>query len=412
MKHLFTGMLLAFLLGACGNHERHNHEHDGHDHEAEGHNHQEEAAHGHEDHEHEGHNHEGHNHEAEAESHAGHSDEIILSKEKAAAAGVKAEVVQPGTFYNVITTSGHILAAQGDETVVTANVAGIVSFNRPVTEGMQVSKNGTLFTLVSEHLQDGDPVKRARIAYETAKEELERAEKLVGQKIVSQKDFNSIKERYENARIAYEALAPNAGQEGVAIKAPIGGYLKSCLVKEGDYVSVGQPVASITQNRKLYLRADVSERYYGVLSTIRSANFKPSYSEETFSLKELDGRLLSYGKATDDAAYYIPVTFEFANRGNIVPGAFAEVYLLSDERQNVISLPVSAITEEQGLNFVYIQLDETCYKKQEVTLGCTDGNRVEITSGLKGGESVVTQGAIHVKLASASNAIPAHSHSH
>lgn len=407
MKHLFTGMLLAFLLGACGNHEGHNHEHDGHDHEAEGHNHQEEAAHGHEDHEHEG-----HNHEAEAESHAGHSDEIILSKEKAAAAGVKAEVVQPGTFYNVITTSGHILAAQGDETVVTANVAGIVSFDRPVTEGMQVSKNGTLFTLVSEHLQDGDPVKRARIAYETAKEELERAEKLVGQKIVSQKDFNSIKERFENARIAYEALAPNAGQEGVAIKAPIGGYLKSCLVKEGDYVSVGQPVASITQNRKLYLRADVSERYYGVLSTIRSANFKPSYSEETFSLKELDGRLLSYGKATDDAAYYIPVTFEFANRGNIVPGAFAEVYLLSDERQNVISLPVSAITEEQGLNFVYIQLDETCYKKQEVTLGCTDGNRVEITSGLKGGESVVTQGAIHVKLASASNAIPAHSHSH
>ena len=407
MKHLFTGMLLAFLLGACGNHEGHNHEHDGHDHEAEGHNHQEEAAHGHEDHEHEG-----HNHEAEAESHAGHSDEIILSKEKAAAAGVKAEVVQPGTFYNVITTSGHILAAQGDETVVTANVAGIVSFDRPVTEGMQVSKNGTLFTLVSEHLQDGDPVKRARIAYETAKEELERAEKLVGQKIVSQKDFNSIKERFENARIAYEALAPNAGQEGVAIKAPIGGYLKSCLVKEGDYVSVGQPVASITQNRKLYLRADVSERYYGVLSTIRSANFKPSYSEETFSLKELDGRLLSYGKATDDAAYYIPVTFEFANRGNIIPGAFAEVYLLSDERQNVISLPVSAITEEQGLNFVYIQLDETCYKKQEVTLGCTDGNRVEITSGLKGGESVVTQGAIHVKLASASNAIPAHSHSH
>lgn len=405
MKHLFTGMLLAFLLGACGNHEGHNHEHDGHDHEAEGHNHQEEAAHGHEDHEHEGHNH-------EAESHAGHSDEIILSKEKAAAAGVTAEVVQPGTFYNVITTSGHILAAQGDETIVTANVAGIVSFDRPVTEGMQVSKNGTLFTLVSEHLQDGDPVKRARIAYETAKEELERAEKLVGQKIVSQKDFNSIKERFENARIAYEALAPNAGQEGVAIKAPIGGYLKSCLVKEGDYVSVGQPVASITQNRKLYLRADVSERYYGVLSTIRSANFKPSYSEETFSLKELDGRLLSYGKATDDAAYYIPVTFEFANRGNIVPGAFAEVYLLSDERQNVISLPVSAITEEQGLNFVYIQLDETCYKKQEVTLGCTDGNRVEITSGLKGGESVVTQGAIHVKLASASNAIPAHSHSH
>ena len=409
-KLIFVGILGLFVLGSCNN-STVTHTHNEHDHATEGHNHEAEGS----DHSHEGecsgeHNHEaadGHNESAEA-----HSDEIILPKAKAEAAGVKVSVIEPAPFQQVIKTSGQVLAAQGDESVAVATVAGVVSFRGKVTEGMSVGSGTPLVTISSKNIADGDPVQRARIAYETAKEELERAEKLVEQKIVSQKDFNSIKERYENACIAYEALAPNAGQKGVAIKAPIGGYLKSCLVKEGDYVSVGQPVASITQNRKLYLRADVSERYYGVLSTIRSANFKPSYSEETFSLKELDGRLLSYGKATDDAAYYIPVTFEFANRGNIVPGAFAEVYLLSDERQNVISLPVSAITEEQGLNFVYIQLDETCYKKQEVTLGCTDGNRVEITSGLKGGESVVTQGAIHVKLASASNAIPAHSHSH
>lgn len=401
---------MAFLLGSCSSHAGHDHEHEGHDHE--GHNHQEEMAHNHDSHDHDGHDHDGHSHEAAADNHEGHADEIILSKEKAAAAGVTAEEVRPGTFYNVIATSGHILAAQGDESVITANVAGIVSFAKPATEGMQMGKGSTLLTIVSKHLQDGDPVKRARIAYETAKQEFERAEKLVGQKIVSQKDFNAIKERYESARIAYEALAPNAGQKGVAIKSPIDGYLKNCLVKEGDYVTVGQPLASVTQNRRLYLRADVSERYYGVLNSIKTANFKPSYSKETYSLKALNGRLLSYGKATDDAAFYVPVTFEFDNRGTVVPGSFAEVYLLSDERQNVISLPVSALTEEQGVHFVYLQLDETCYKKQEVTLGCTDGERIEITSGLKGGEKVVTQGAIHVKLASASNAIPAHSHSH
>ena len=41
-----------------------------------------------------------------------------------------------------------------------------------------------------------------------------------------------------------------------------------------------------------------------------------------------------------------------------------------------------------------------------------NGERIEITDGLKPGETVVTKGAIHVKLASASNAIPAHTHSH
>ena len=96
----------------------------------------------------------------------------------------------------------------------------------------------------------------------------------------------------------------------------------------------------------------------------------------------------------------------------MLAGSFVEVYLLSGERQGVISLPVSAITEEQGLNFVYLQVDAEGYKKQEVKLGMRDGTRVEILSGLKGGEKVVTAGAMHVKLAAASNAIPAHTHNH
>lgn len=62
----------------------------------------------------------------------------------------------------------------------------------------------------------------------------------------------------------------------------------------------------------------------------------------------------------------------------MLAGSFVEVYLLSGERQGVISLPVSAITEEQGLNFVYLQVDAEGYKKQEVKLGMSDGARVEI----------------------------------
>jgi hypothetical protein len=37
--------------------------------------------------------------------------------------------------------------------------------------------------------------------------------------------------------------------------------------------------------------------------------------------------------------------------------------------ENVLSLPRTALTEEQGLFFAYLQLDEEGYKKQEVTLG-------------------------------------------
>lgn len=401
------GVLGLFILGSCNNQpgntpEEHNHgteahDHEGHDHEAEGHNHAEES--------------EGHDHGNET-SESEHSDEIILPKAKAEAAGVKVSTIEPGTFEQVIKTSGQVLAAQGDESVAVATVAGVVSFHGKVTEGMSVGKGSTLLTISSSNIADGDPVQRARIAYEISKKEYERMKALVKNKIVSDKDFAQAEQSYENARISYEALAKGNTKGGQAISSPIGGYVKSILVKEGDYVTIGQPLVSVTQNRRLFLRAEVSEKYYPYLRTIGSANFKTPYDNKVYELKELSGRLLSFGKSAGDNSFYVPVTFEFDNKGDIIPGSFVEVYLLSTPMENVISLPHTALTEEQGLFFVYLQLDEEGYKKQEVTLGADNGQSMQILSGVKAGDPVVVTGAYQVKLAAASNAIPAHSHEH
>lgn len=382
-NYILTGTLCMFLLGACGEHA--------HEHGEEGHSHEEEMH---------------------AGEKAGHSDEIILTPEKAKAAGVEAETVRAGSFRNVIHTSGQILAAQGEEATVVAASSGVVSFSRKVAEGMQVGKGTELLSVSAAHIQDGDPVQKAKVAYEKAKEEYERAQKLVSSQIVSQKDFAALREAYENARLTYEALKPSKSGKGVSVKSPISGFIKACLVKEGDYVTVGQPLMTVTQTRRLVLKAEVSERYYAQLSQVVSANFQTPYNNKVYSLENLGGKLLSFGKSSGDTSYYVPVTFEFDNRGDMVPGSFVEVYLLSGERSGVLSLPLSALTEEQGVYFVYLKLDEECYKKQEVKLGTSDGSRVEILSGIKDGDTVVTRGAIHVKLASASNAIPAHTHNH
>ena len=360
------------------------------------------------------HTEEKHNHEAkatEAHAHEG-SNEIVLTPDKAKAAGVTVSEVQPGTFHRIIKTSGQVLAAQGDERVAVAPVSGVVNLRGRVIEGMRVGKGEALLTLSSNQMAEGDPVEKARVAYETAKKEYERMEALLPDRIVSEKDFARAKEAYENARISYEAVAKNQTAGGQVVTAPIGGYVKSLLVKEGDYVSVGQPVATLTQNQRLFLRADVSEKYYKDLANIGSAHFRTPYDDTTYALSELNGRLLSYGKASGTDGYYIPVTFEFDNRGGIVPGSFVEIYLLSQPMENVLTLPESALTEEQGSFFVYRQLDEECYEKQLVTVSASDGERVQILSGIHAGDRIVTEGAYQVKLASASNAIPAHTHEH
>lgn len=391
-KLIFLGIIGMFFLGSCHNNET-QHIHEGHDH----------SEHAHEE--------EGHDHEAEI-AQENHSDEIIFPENKAKAAGIKVQTIQPAAFQQVIPTSGQILAAQGDETTVVANVAGIVSFKSPVTDGMSVRKGMPLVVLSSKEMLDGNPVQRAKVDYEIARKNYERAKELLKDQIISEKEFNDTKQIYENARISYEAVAKNQTVNGQVVTAPIEGYIKSCLINEGDYVTVGQPLISITQNRRLFLRAEVSEKYYHYLKSITSANFTTPYNNKVYSLNELNGKILSYGKASGDSSFYIPVTFEFDNRGDIIPGSYVTVYLLSSSMPDVLTLPRTALTEEQGLYFIYLQLDAEGYRKQEVTLGADNGKEVQILSGLKAGDKVVTEGAYQVKLAGATNAIPAHSHEH
>lgn len=389
-----AALAIAFVpVTSCSGHQG-EHEHEEHDAE---HEHE-----GHEDGEHEG-EHEGHEHAPGT---------IIMEPEKAEAAGVKTATVQFSNFNDVIQASGKITAASCDETTIVATTAGIVTHAQHISEGMPIGRGTTLFYVASDKLQDGDQAKRTRIAYLAAKRDYDRAKPLLEDHLITDREFSSIKADYETARVAYEAVSSNTTARGVTVRASVGGYVSQCMVKDGDFVEMGAPLMTITKNQHLYLRAEVPMRYYSSLGKISSAKFRTQFSDAIIDLKQMNGRLMSSGKSAEVTTSYIPVTFQFDNNGTIVPGAYAEVYLITGVRNGVLSVPTSALTEEQGVYYVYCKMDEDSYRKQEVTLGATDGENTEILTGLKGGESVVVKGAINVKLAGASNAIPAHTHNH
>ena len=125
----------------------------------------------------------------------------------------------------------------------------------------------------------------------------------------------------------------------------------------------------------------------------------------------MGGRLLSVSRNVVPQTPLIPVTFEFDNNGQIMPGSYVDVRLLGNEQEGVLAIPVSAISEQQGLYYVYVQLDAECYMRREVKLGANDGSRVVVLAGLEPGEQIVTRGAVNLKMASASGAIP-HGHEH
>lgn len=368
------------------------------------------AGHDHHDH---AHNEEGHNHDHDHDhDHDHNDDEIIITQEQAETIGLETLKVKLGAFNQVIKTSGQIVAAQGDERTVVATVSGVVSFNKAsAEEGKAVRQGESLFNISAKHLADGDPVLRAKISFETAQREFERAEALIVDRLISQQEYNDKKLAFENARIAYQAISGGGGK-GANVSSPITGFVKSRLVTEGQYVNVGEPLMVVTQNNKLQLRADVSQRHYKDLPTIQSANFSTPYDNAMYSLADMGGQLISYGRTTSNTEFYLPINFQFNNVGGVVPGSFVEVYLLGTARDNVMTIPVSSLTDEQGLYFVYCKLDAEGYLKKEVRIGTTDGVNVEILSGLEVGDEVVTKGAYHVKLASLGGESIPHSHEH
>ena len=412
MKHIPYYLVAGLMMAVgCGNNnnkagsEAHDHEHteahaghdhEGHDHDCdshdhEGHNHEAEGhSHDHEGHSHDAHDHEGHSHDSHDE-HAHEPGVVEFTEERAKAAGLETEMVKGGAFSAVIRTSGD---------------------QSRLLPGSRVAEGQAIAVISAKNMADGDPVAKSAAAYEAAKKEFERAESLIKVNAISQKAYDQAKKEYETTKAEYDAYASKAGAKGLSLMSPMTGYVKEVLVNEGDYVTSGQPVAIVSQNRRLQLRADLPEKYWASANRIIGANFRPSYSEETYSVKNLGGRMISAGRSAAQGSFYIPVIFEFNNTGNFIPGAFCEMYLIEGQKDNVISVPETALIEEQGVYSVYVKICKTEYRKQEVKIGESDGLRRETLKGLNEGDEVVTVGAYQVKLASVASAIPGHSHEH
>lgn len=386
---LTLAVAATVLFSACGSHEHdHNHVHD----------HAHEAGHGNESE---------HDHE--------HEDGIItFSVEQAKMAGLETETIGLGSFAEVIRVSGQVLAAQGDESAVVARTSGILTFTRDhLSEGSEVRNGEVLAKVSGRNIVGGDIVAQNNLLLATAEAAYRRAERLIADSIISQKEFERAKMEYESARLA--AKAGSGNDSGAEVTAPIKGFIKQVVVKQGEYVEAGQIVATVTKSCNLQLRAEVPEKYFSTLTKVRSANFKMGYDDEARSLDDMGGHLVAIGKIANEGSAYIPVTFEFANTGSVVPGAFADIWLIMHNRDNVLTIPVSALSESQGVYYAFIKHsgEDDCYERRELRIGASDGRRVEVLSGLSEGDNVVVKGVSQVKMAGAAGVIPdAHNHSH
>lgn len=352
----------------------------------------------------------------QAEETGGGSDISYLKEQawKVDFATVPAEV-KP--FSEIIKTSGQILSAPGDEAALIAQISGIVSFSgKNLVAGSVVGVGSTLFSIRSNEVVTSSlssEIKKAESDLATAKANYDRGSELVKDQIISQKDFVEIKLRYENAQTALNTAKVNSSfnSNKQNVTASIGGYLKTILVENGQFVTAGQTLATISKNKKLMLRAEVSQKYFSKLPSISAANFKTTEGNKVYSTRDLNGKLISFGKSAEANSPFVPITFEIDNQGEFIPGSVVEVFLQSGKSPSLL-IPYASLMEEQGVFYVYVQTEGESFQKREVKTGATDGLLVQVLSGVAAGERVVSKGAYQIKLSTASGTLPAHGHEH
>jgi RND family efflux transporter MFP subunit len=349
--------------------------------------------------------------EAAAEAAPTSSNGVTFTKEQSWKVDFATAEVRREPFGQIIRTTAQIQPSQGDERIIAAKTSGTTFFNDNIVEGKAVTAGQTLFTIDGSATADNNLAVRyaeAESEYNRAKAEYERKTELSKENLVSQSDLLRAKTEFTNAEANYNNLKSNFSAGKQSVSSPISGFVTRVPVQNGQFVEAGQPVLVVSQNRDLYIKAELQPKYFDLLNNIVSANIRLLNSNRIYSLEELGGRVLSYGKSADISNPLIPVVFQVNNKAGLLAGGFVEMYIKTQTDMQALTVPNEAIVEEMGNHFVFVQLTPELFEKRAIKTGVTDGIHIEITAGVSAGERVVSKGAILVKLAQSSGTLDAH----
>ncbi|MBF8293967.1 MAG: HlyD protein, partial [Bacteroidetes bacterium] len=306
-----------------------------------------------------------------------------------------------------IPATGEIIAKSELYSKVVSPVAGILLAKNNggfPSLGAFVKRGEGLFN-ISPSADAGANIHRIKSDYLLAKAEYDRVQGLFEKKAVAQKRFDEAKFDFESKQASYNSLTDQIRftENGYSIVSPIDGFVESISVNLGSQINSGQELISIIDPRRLILRANVPASKFEDAHNADDAAFRIEGYDKELRVSRLNGKKISVGSSLNGESRSVPVYFEFDNPQNkIKVGMYAEVFIKTGTRQQSLSIPESAIVDEDAMHTVYVQVEGEGFEKRILKTGITDGGFIQVFEGLKEGERVVTKGAYQVRLAALS----------
>jgi membrane fusion protein, multidrug efflux system len=182
------------------------------------------------------------------------------------------------------------------------------------------------------------------------------------------------------------------------ITAPITGLAGLRLVDPGNIVQISDTtgLAVLTQIDPISVIFTLSEdQLPAVLAKTRAKQTLEvdAYSRD-MSKKLAQGTLTTIDNQIDQTTGTDRIRATFGNKNNaLFPNQFVNARLLVEEKRNVVLLPTAAVQRNSDTTFVYLVKPDSTVTIRNITLGTTEGDVSEVTSGLNPGDTAVMSGA-------------------
>lgn len=311
---------------------------------------------------------------------AGNND-LMLTDSQIKLANITVARVSAKPVGQSVIINGQLKVDQQKSKVISSRAAGRIEKLTFKETGQTVKQGQPLYVLYSEELLT------LQQEYLLAKEQYAS---------LGEKRYKSFQDAAERKLLLYgltqgqlPQLNRNSLQPRITFLSPTSGIVTEINVAEGQYVSEGTALYRIEDTGTLWVEAEL-------------------YPNETALVKVGDNISVSVS-GMEDQTVETKVTFmspEFRNNsqttvmrasvanpeGVLKPGQFAQVYLTHSARES-LAVPVDAVIRDERGSHVYLQSGQNTFRPQMVKTGIEGVNQVEITGGLKEGDTVAITGA-------------------
>src|SRR5262245_2933835 len=234
-----------------------------------------------------------------------------------------------------------------------------------------------------------------------AQTNLDRSKNLFDRQLIPKQTFDDAEARFQAAAAQLDLAKAQHSQSqarldelkinlaNTVITSPVNGFIGKRTLDPGAWVTPNSALLSVVDISQVRLVANIVEKDLRRISAGQRADVQvDAFPSETFR-----GRIARVSPVLDPATRTAQIEVEIENpQFRLKPGMYARVNFTVEQRPNTLVIPANALVDVQGSRGVFQPNGDTA-KFKPVTIGLTDDQHVEISSGLAEGDRIVTTGA-------------------